>query len=195
MQPIRFDPRRRPGFVDRIARTGSTSAWKARCFGVCAVTIGCGGSSQVAPSSASTSSTTADVPETRAALVADAGAPSRESGHTVTVLVSDSTKTYCDGAIMDSEGYRKTITKPKTVTLADRPANEARRLQSIVVAATNGMCREIMKATPLKLESGVVHVPPVSGWAGMSITMCTCRPEVEVNLLRVPGVAKVVWEE
>jgi hypothetical protein len=125
---------------------------------------------------------------------AEVPAAPADGGHTVKILVSQTKERFCDGEKMDSAGYRKTITAEKTVSVPLAQRSEADKLKSIAVAATSGMCQEVMKKVEFKVQAGVVRIPPIAGWAGISITMCTCRPEVEVNLLRVPGVSKIVWE-
>jgi len=47
----------------------------------------------------------------------------------------------------------------------------------------------------VRTRSTTRYCPPIPGWAGICIAMCTCKPEVEVNLLRLPGISKVVWED
>jgi hypothetical protein len=96
---------------------------------------------------------------------------------------------------MDSEGYRKTITTENLVTLQDGAGPEADRLKGLVLAATKGPCQDVMKTLDFRVDHGTVHIPPIGGWAGRSIVMCTCKPEVEVNLLRVPGISHVAWDE
>lgn len=94
---------------------------------------------------------------------------------------------------MDREGYRKTITALRTTEVPPLQT-ETERAKSILLAATTGMCRQVIEASALSIEDGALHIPPVDGWAGISITMCSCVPQVEVNALRLPGVTRVVWE-
>ncbi len=111
-----------------------------------------------------------------------------------TILVSneDAAK-YCNGADMDSAGYRKTITVEKTI---DLPANQTQseHAKSIIIAATTGMCQEVLRQLDITETSGTVHIPMIEGWAGVSIAMCSCTPQVEVNALRIPGVQNIVWD-
>lgn len=112
-----------------------------------------------------------------------------------TVLVSseDTTK-YCDGSKMDADGYRNTITIEQPFSPAPATASEADRLRTVLAASTTGMCKTVMTQLDISVQNGVAHVPPIEGWAGVSITMCSCKPQVEANLLRQPGITSVVWE-
>jgi len=113
---------------------------------------------------------------------------------TTTVLVSnqDSLK-YCNGADMDSDGYRKTVVVEKSVALPSGQT-QAEHVRSVILAATTDMCQQVFQGLDLTVTDGTLHIPRIDGWAGVSITMCSCRPEVEVNALRVPGIKDVVWD-
>lgn len=112
-----------------------------------------------------------------------------------TVLVSEAKTTdYCDGAKMDSDGYRKTLIKEQPFTPAPDSASEADRLRAVLAAATTGMCKTVMTQLDVSVKDGVATIPPIDGWAGVSITMCSCKPQVEVNLLRQPGITSVQWQ-
>lgn len=112
-----------------------------------------------------------------------------------TILVSDQDTTkFCNGADMDSAGYAKTITKEKYVTLPSANQPTAELAKSIAVLATSGQCQEALKQLDFKVTGGTVHIPPIDAWAGVSIALCSCKPQVEVNLLRLPGINKVVWD-
>ncbi len=67
-------------------------------------------------------------------------------------------------------------------------------VKSIAVLSTTGQCQEAFKEMDFTVTGDTVHIPPINGWAGVSIAMCRCKPEVEVNLLRLPGITKVVWD-
>lgn len=106
---------------------------------------------------------------------------------------SDTTK-YCNGADMDSEGYRKTIVAPKTVTLPSADLSGAKLAKAVAVLATTGQCHDALSQMDFTMTGDTINIPPMDGWAGISIAMCSCKPQVEVNLLRLPGVNKVVWD-
>lgn len=111
----------------------------------------------------------------------------------VTYLISseDTTK-YCNGTDMKSDQYRQTITVPVTKTA---PANltQTELVKFVVNAATTGMCQTVLDQSNISVTNGVVQIPPLDGWAGISIALCSCRPQVEVNLLRLPGITSVNW--
>lgn len=102
--------------------------------------------------------------------------------------------TYCDGAKMDSEGYRKTITVEKTTSTPAENPTKAQLVKATILAATTGMCNTVMGQATITEKNGTIFIPPIGAWAGVSITMCSCRPIVETNVLRIPGVTKVVWQ-
>lgn len=114
---------------------------------------------------------------------------------TITYLVSkeDSTK-YCNGADMDTVGYQKTITQTETTTTPPGDGSEVELIKTTLNAATSGMCQTVMNESNLTVTSGTVYIPQFGAWAGVSITMCSCKPQVEVNLLRIPNIKKVIWQ-
>lgn len=134
--------------------------------------------------------------EFKVTIVAGASAvvtPPAEAPKTVRVSEAKTTD-YCDGAKMDSDGYRATITKEQAFTPAPAGASEADRLRAVLAASTSGMCKTVMTGLDVTVTAGVARIPPIDGWAGESITMCSCKPQVEANLLRQPGIVSVVWE-
>ncbi len=124
-----------------------------------------------------------------------AGASGSAAAAPSTVLVSDEDTTkYCNGTVMDSDGYRKTIIKIQPFVPAPASVSQADRLRAVLAASTTGMCKTIITGLDVTVNDGAAHIPPIDGWAGVSITMCSCKPQVEVNLLRQPGITSVVWE-
>jgi hypothetical protein len=121
-------------------------------------------------------------------------APATNPVQPITYLVStaDPNK-YCNGDDMDSEGFRKTITEEKPLTISETNPTEIQKIKSIINAATTGMCNTALSQLDITVSNGTVSIPPMDGWAGISIAMCSCQPEVEVNLLRIPGITNVVW--
>ena len=119
----------------------------------------------------------------------------KEKTSTITYLISkeDPTK-YCNGAEMDSAGYRKTITIEVATITPKANMTETELVKNTIIAATTGMCQEVMKQSDFKVASGTIYIPPIEGWAGVSITMCSCKPQVEVNVLRLPGIKQVIWD-
>lgn len=114
---------------------------------------------------------------------------------TSTILYStEKTIKFCDGEKMDSEGYRKTITKEKNVSLPTAAAVTPRLIKAVIEQSTDGMCKAALKDLAFKVMDGTVFIPEIDAWAGMSIVMCSCKPMVEENIQRIPGVDKIVWE-
>lgn len=123
-------------------------------------------------------------------------ASASSSSRAITVLVTNARETdYCDGEKMDSDGFRKTLTVEKSVTLPPPDASDNERVRAVIDAATTGMCQTVMRQLNYRIDRGTLHVPPVDGWAGVSIVMCWCRPALETNLQRLPGVDRVVWDD
>jgi len=113
---------------------------------------------------------------------------------TLSYLISTETATkYCDGVNMDSTGYRKTITTEVVTKIDVSNMTPAELAKAIVVAATTGQCQTVLQQNNITVEGDTVSIAPIDGWAGISITMCSCKPQIEVNLLRMPGIKKVVY--
>lgn len=100
---------------------------------------------------------------------------------------------YCNGADLDSAGYQKTIIVKKATSTAEINSTKLQIIKTVINAGTTGMCRRVMNQLNLTENNGTVYIPPIDGWAGESIVMCSCQPQVEVNLLQIPGITKVVW--
>lgn len=113
---------------------------------------------------------------------------------TITYLASkiDSTK-YCNGVDMDSASYEKTITDERTTSTPELNTTILQLIKATINAATTNMCREALNRVNITESKGVVSISPIDAWAGVSITMCSCKPLVEVNLLRLPGITKILW--
>jgi len=101
---------------------------------------------------------------------------------------------YCNGVEMESVAYQNTITELKTVSSTLIKPTEIEFIKSIILAATSGNCRDALAKTDISFKNGVVSIAPIDAWAGVSIAMCSCKPEVEVNLLSLPGVNQIIWE-
>jgi hypothetical protein len=112
----------------------------------------------------------------------------------VTYLISEaSTTKYCNGVEMDTAGYQSTITVKKSTSTEALVPTTLQIVKTVISAATTGMCHTVMTGLNVSLDGGVVHIPAIDGWAGVSIVMCSCKPQVEVNLLQIPGITQVVW--
>ncbi len=101
---------------------------------------------------------------------------------------------YCDGANMDSEGFKKTITDVVTTDTVIDDMTQNELAKATVLAATSGMCKDVLEKTEVKVAGYKAYIGAIDAWAGVSIIMCSCRPEIEVNLLRLPGVSNVVFQ-
>lgn len=102
--------------------------------------------------------------------------------------------TYCDGTAMDTEAFRKTITVKNALALTDADPSTVEVIKATIAAATTGKCRDVLAQVIITENDGVVTIAPIDGWAGIAITMCSCKPLVEVNILQIPGMKSVVWE-
>ena len=118
------------------------------------------------------------------------------ANYTFTYLASPSeTTAFCDGANMDTEGYRATLTVKHTGTIAKANPTTNEILRATIDAATTGMCHTVMSQATFTEKNGVVTISPIDAWAGISISMCSCKPQVEVNILQIPGMKSVVWSD
>lgn len=116
--------------------------------------------------------------------------------YTFTYLTSSAeTTAYCDGENMDSAGYRASLTVQNTGTIAKSNPSTAEIIRATIDVSTTGMCHTVMSQTTFTEKDGTVTISPIDAWAGMSIGMCSCKPQVEVNILQIPGMKKVVWSE
>jgi hypothetical protein len=117
---------------------------------------------------------------------------------TLTVLTSSNDpNTFCNGADMDSEGFRKTLTAKKIVTLPSTDRTDGERIKSILDAASNNRCQnttDMIANDGFTMSSGTFAIKPIEGWAGVSIELCACKPLIEENLLLLPGIKTVVWK-
>jgi len=112
----------------------------------------------------------------------------------ITYLSSkEETTKYCNGVDMDSLGYQKTIINKESTSTPELNPTKLQIIKTVLNAATTGMCHDVLSQLDIKENNGIVSIPTIEGWAGVSITMCSCKPQVEVNLLQIPGITKVVW--
>jgi hypothetical protein len=110
------------------------------------------------------------------------------------VLVSaGSALSFCNGEAMDSDGYRRSLTVARPVSLP-KGATVQSQVDAVVDSLTSGACKMAVKNHGIHVSDGAAHIAPLDTWAGVSIAMCSCTPELEVNLVRIPGVRRVVWD-
>ena len=101
---------------------------------------------------------------------------------------------YCAGQNMNSDGYKKTITNKITTNIVIDSMTQTEIAKATILAATSGMCKTAMEYNAIKIQNDTTYISPIDAWAGISIAMCSCRPEIEVNLLQLTGITKVVFE-
>ena len=95
---------------------------------------------------------------------------------------------------MDSAGYKKTITVEQTTSTLESSPTPIQLVKETIHAATAGTCRAVLDQLAITINNGVVTIPAIDGWAGSSIVMCSCKPLVETNVLRIPGISSIVWQ-
>jgi hypothetical protein len=116
--------------------------------------------------------------------------------YTFTYLTSAAeTTAYCDGENMDSAGYQASLTVKNTGTIAKSNPSTEEKIRATIDASTTGMCHTAMSQATFTEKDGVVTISPIDAWAGASIVMCSCKPQVEANILQVPGIKQVIWSE
>jgi hypothetical protein len=122
--------------------------------------------------------------------------PVQATSTVITYLISsEDPLKYCNGADMDSAGFRKTITVEMSSTTPETNLTLAQLAKKTAILATNGMCQTVLQqGGDFTVASSTVQIPPIEGWAGVSIVMCYCQSQVEVNMLCLPGITKVVWK-
>jgi membrane-bound inhibitor of C-type lysozyme len=103
---------------------------------------------------------------------------------------------FCNGADMDSEGYRKTITQAGETNVTRTDLVLADKVKAAIRAASGDRCKQVADKVVdgITIKNGVVYIPPVEGYAGVSIALCSCKPLYEVNAHLQEGVARVVWQ-
>ena len=115
----------------------------------------------------------------------------------ITYLTSTAdTNKYCNGADMDSEGFRKTITKETKATIPMGNLNRNELILQTLIYASNHVdfsWTGTVTENYLKIIGNTAYIQPIEGWAGVSIFLCYWKPFVEVNLLQFPEIKKVEW--
>lgn len=105
---------------------------------------------------------------------------------------------YCNGADMDSDGYKATLTVKKSETLTDANLTLTQLANKTIGLAAKAADITYPQSNTnpdgyIKVIGDTANVEPTEGWAGVSIFLCYWKPFVEVNLLQIPGIAKVTW--
>ncbi len=85
----------------------------------------------------------------------------------ISYLVSDEDTTkYCNGAEMDSEAYRQTITIEKTATMSQASPSKVELIKAVLDQATTGACHDNISNLNITENNGTVYIPPIDAWAG-----------------------------
>ncbi|HBU07220.1 MAG TPA: hypothetical protein DEB09_04010 [Candidatus Magasanikbacteria bacterium] len=101
---------------------------------------------------------------------------------------------YCDGANMDSGGYKAALVKYITLTLPGNLTTEERIKSVLDVAADNEQFNRVYTRTvSTTFENGIITMHSADGWAGSSIFYCRWKPFVEKNLEQFSEVKKIEW--
>ncbi|MCX6745427.1 MAG: hypothetical protein NTX00_00215 [Candidatus Parcubacteria bacterium] len=105
---------------------------------------------------------------------------------------------YCNGADMDSEGFRKTITNEVTRTIFETNLTEDQLANKTLELAAQEAKMNFPQSTTdptgyMKVLGDTSYIQPTDGWAGVSIFMCAWKPFVEANLLKLSNIKNVVW--
>ncbi len=121
----------------------------------------------------------------------------QETSITYLVPTADPIK-YCNGADMDSDGFRKTITKQVTKTIPQINISLSQLANKTLELAAQEANITFPQSTTdpttyIKVIGDTAYVQPTEGWAGVSIFLCYWKPFVEVNLLQIPDIKKVEW--
>lgn len=111
------------------------------------------------------------------------------------LVSSEDTTKYCNGDNMDSVGYQKTINISKSISSKEINPTKLDIIKQTLSMATEGMCNSVITKLDITEKDGVVYIPEFDAWAGVSIVMCYCKPQVEVNLLQIQGITNIVWSK
>lgn len=104
---------------------------------------------------------------------------------------------YCNGADMNSAGYKNALSKKVTITVPGVLTDEQKIITTLLKAQADSSFAgsdAYTRVASTTFAGGVVTVRPASGWAGVSIFMCAWQPFVEKNVMQYPEVKSVKWE-
>jgi hypothetical protein len=115
----------------------------------------------------------------------------------ISYLISDKNQiTYCNGNNMDSDAYRKTITKLVTETIKAKSLSKEDLIkETLTRASKKAQLTKVIDANQdfIKIENETAEFAPIDGFAGVSIFLCAWKPLMEENLKRFPEIKKVEW--
>jgi len=115
---------------------------------------------------------------------------------TISYIVSpDQYTKYCNGADMDSEGYRNSLTIKKSVPENKKLSLLEQIKESVALASDSATLMTAIYNQPdfMKISGDTAYIMPVEGWAGVSIFLCAWQPLVEKNILQYSEIKNVVW--
>lgn len=118
---------------------------------------------------------------------------------TITYYVSDTPEArnkFCNGAEMDSAGYKKTLTVKVDKDMNQLFSGEEKIKKTLEMAVTdtdfwNSPYTRVASTT---FANGTVTMYPAGGFAGVSIFMCAWQPFVEKQLEQFPEIKEIKWE-
>lgn len=119
-----------------------------------------------------------------------------ESKTSINFLVSAEPYTnFCNGADMNSDGYKKSLTQLKTVEVAGN-LNLAEKIKVSITKASN--LANLMTAIQnqpdfIKIVNDTAYIAPIDAWAGVSIFLCAWKPLLETNVLQYKEIKNVIW--
>ncbi len=108
---------------------------------------------------------------------------------------NNTNETFCNGADMDSVGFKAALTKKINTTVPDNLTTEEKIIKTLSLAATaNSFNESYTRVNEVSYKNNVVSMGPADGWAGSSIFYCAWKPFVEKNLEQFPDVKKIIWD-
>ncbi len=109
---------------------------------------------------------------------------------------SDDYIKYCNGADMDSQGYRKSLMKKETNIINKTDFSQTELITQTVIAASEAADLTTITSNDqnfIKISGDTAYIEPIEGWAGVSIFLCAWQPLVEVNILQFAEIKNIVW--
>lgn len=104
-------------------------------------------------------------------------------------------ETFCNGADMDSIGFKAALTKKISTTVPGNLTIEERIIKTLsMAAAANSFDASYARINEVSYKNNIVFMGPADGWAGSSIFYCAWKPFVEKNLEQFPEVKEIMWD-
>ncbi|GEM_PF-4377266 len=104
-------------------------------------------------------------------------------------------QTFCNGADMDSVGFKAALTKKITTTVPGILTTEEKIIKTLSLAApANSFEESYARVKEVAYKNNVVSMGPANGWAGSSIFYCAWKPFVEKNLEQFSDVKEIIWD-